>query len=212
MKLLTCFCCTPFVDTDLESVLPFAEALKKLLEAFPNLAMTTDLLCTTALHTAATQGHIDVVNLLLKTNSHLAKIAKNNGKTALHSAARMGHVEVVKSLIGNDASIGFRTDKKGQTALHMAVKGQNEGIVLELVKPDPAVLSVENNKGSTPLHVATIKGRTKVAAVASSLLIFSIYMKSYKLLLCLLHADSAMFGIICWNQPQRYEQGWRYCT
>ncbi|KAH0916788.1 hypothetical protein HID58_031234, partial [Brassica napus] len=129
---------------------------------FPNLAMTTDLLCTTALHTAATQGHIDVVNLLLKTDSHLAKIAKNNGKTALHSAARMGHVEVVKSLIGNDASIGFRTDKKGQTALHMAVKGKQEGIVLELVRPDPKVLSVEDNKGNTPLHIATKKGRTKI--------------------------------------------------
>ncbi|KAF3494590.1 hypothetical protein DY000_02051953 [Brassica cretica] len=86
---------------------------------------------------AATQGHIDVVNLLLKTDSHLAKIAKNNGKTALHSAARMGDVDVVKSLMGNDASIGFRTDKKGQTALHMAVKGKQEGIVLELVRPDP---------------------------------------------------------------------------
>ncbi|CAF2105435.1 unnamed protein product [Brassica napus] len=140
----------------------FVETLKRLLETFPNLAMTTDLLCTTALHTAATQGHIDVVNLLLKTDSHLAKIAKNNGKTALHSAARMGHVEVVKSLIGNDASIGFRTDKKGQTALHMAVKGKHEGIVLELVRPDPKVLSVEDNKGNTPLHIATKKGRTKI--------------------------------------------------
>lgn len=106
--------------------------------------MTTDSSCTTALHTAATLGHIDVVNLLLKTDSHLAKIAKNNGKTALHSAAQMGHVEVVKSLIGNDAKIGFRTDKKGQTALHMAVKGKKEGIVHALVKPDPAVLSVED--------------------------------------------------------------------
>ena len=126
------------------------------------MAMTTDLSCTTALHTAAAQGHIDVVNLLLETDSNLAKIAKNNGKTALHSAARMGHVEVVKSLIGNDPSIGFRTDKKGQTALHMAVKGQNDEIVVELVKPDVAVLSVEDNKGNTPLHIATNKGRVKV--------------------------------------------------
>lgn len=158
------FYCTPSCAMNLECVVSFAEALKKLLETFPNLAMTTDLSCTTALHTAATQGHIDVVNLLLKTDSHLAKIAKNNGKTALHSAARMGHVEVVKSLIGNDARIGSRTDKKGQTALHMAVKGQNEGIVLELVKPDPAVLSVEDNKGNAPLHIASKKGRTKVSS------------------------------------------------
>ncbi|CAN1253525.1 Ankyrin repeat-containing protein At5g02620 [Linum perenne] len=106
--------------------------------------MTTDLSCTTALHTAASQGHIDVVNLLLETDSNLAKIARNNGKTVLHSAARMGHLEVVHSLLINDPSSGLRTDKKGQTALHMAVKGQNVEIVMELLKPDPSVAIVSN--------------------------------------------------------------------
>ncbi|KAJ6918687.1 hypothetical protein NC651_012828 [Populus alba x Populus x berolinensis] len=46
------------------------------------------------LHTAATKGHLEVVNLLLDAGSSLATIAKSNGKTALHSAARNGHVEV----------------------------------------------------------------------------------------------------------------------
>ncbi|KAG6767721.1 hypothetical protein POTOM_028936 [Populus tomentosa] len=135
--------------------------LRKLLGVFPNLAMTTDSSCTTALHTAATQGHIDVVNLLLETDANLIKIARNNGKTVLHSAARMGHLEVVRSLLIKDSSTGFRTDKKGQTALHMAVKGQNEEIVLELLKPDPSVMHVEDNKGNTALHVAIKKGRAQ---------------------------------------------------
>lgn len=74
---------------DLECLSCFAKTLMKLLEIFLNLAMTTDLLCTTALHTAATYVHIDMVNLLLKIDSHLAKIAKKNGKIALQSAARM---------------------------------------------------------------------------------------------------------------------------
>ncbi|KAH0886621.1 hypothetical protein HID58_062717, partial [Brassica napus] len=126
-----------------------------------------------AARNAAAQGHIDVVNLLLETDSNLAKIAKNNGKTALHSAARMGHVEVVKSLIGNDPSIGFRTDKKGQTALHMAVKGQNDEIVVELVKPDVACLeSFEginlnpiNKAGDTPLDIAEKIGNGELVSV-----------------------------------------------
>lgn len=126
--------------------------------------MTTDAFNSTPLHTAAAQGHIDVVNLLLDTDSDLAKIARNNGKTVLHSAARMGHLEVVKSLLGKDPSIGFRTDKKGQTALHMAVKGQNVEIVQELIKPDPSVLHMEDNKGNTPLHIATWKGRVQVSS------------------------------------------------
>lgn len=140
----------------------FAEVLKELLQSFPNLVMTTDSSNSTALHTAAAQGHIDAVNLLLETDSNLAKIARNNGKTVLHTAARMGHFEVVKSLLRKDSGIGFRPDKKGQTALHMAVKGQSVEIVLELGKPDPAVLNLEDNKGNTALHIATGKGKAEV--------------------------------------------------
>ncbi|KAL0392429.1 UNVERIFIED_CONTAM: Ankyrin repeat-containing protein [Sesamum radiatum] len=136
--------------------------LKELLRFFPSLVMTTDTTNSTALHTAAAQGHIDVVNLLLDIDSNLAKIARNNGKTVLHTAARMGRLDVVKSLLEKDPSIGFRTDRKGQTALHMAVKGQNVEIVTELIKPDPAVLGLEDNKGNTALHIATRKGRNQI--------------------------------------------------
>ncbi|KAK4489081.1 hypothetical protein RD792_004875 [Penstemon davidsonii] len=124
--------------------------------------MTTDATNSTALHTAAAQGHTNVVNLLLDIDSNLAKIARNNGKTVLHTAARMGHLEVVKSLLDKDPSIGFRTDRKGQTALHMAVKGQNVDIVTELIKPDSSVLGLEDNKGNTALHIATRKGRIQI--------------------------------------------------
>nr|DAD25145.1 TPA_asm: hypothetical protein HUJ06_026609 [Nelumbo nucifera] len=138
------------------------EVLKELLNSFPNLAMTTDAANTTALHSAANQGHIDVVNLLLESDSNLAKIAKSNGKTSLHSAARKGHLKVVESLISKDPSTGFRTDRKGQTALHMAVKGQNVDILVELIKHDSSVISLEDNKGNTALHTATRKGRLQM--------------------------------------------------
>ncbi|XP_068665127.1 ankyrin repeat-containing protein At5g02620-like [Aristolochia californica] len=138
------------------------EVLKELLQAFPELAMTTDSSNSTALHTAANQGHIDVVNLLLERDSNLAKIAKSNGKTALHSAARMGHLEVVKAVLSKEPTIGFRTDNKGQTALHMAVKGNKVEIVLELLKPDPSVIALEDKKGNTALHIAIRKGRTQI--------------------------------------------------
>lgn len=143
-----------------------ADVLKELLRFFPSLVMTTDITNSTALHTAAAQGHTEVVNLLLETDSNLAKIARNNGKSVLHTAARMGHLEVVKALLDKDPSIGFKTDRKGQTALHMAIKGQNVEIVRELIKPDPSLLSVEDNKGNTALHIATRKGRNQVGVNA----------------------------------------------
>ncbi|URD80327.1 Ankyrin repeat-containing protein [Musa troglodytarum] len=131
--------------------------------------MTTNSLNSTALDTAATQGHIDVVNLLLETDASLAKIARNNGKTVLHSAARMGHVLVVKSLLDKDPSIGLRIDKKGQTAFHMAVKGQNVEIVMELLKPDKSIINLEDNKGNKPLHIATRKGNPKAMLICPAI-------------------------------------------
>jgi hypothetical protein len=46
--------------------------------------MTTNSVNATTLDTAATQGHINIVNLLLETYASLARIARNNGKTILH--------------------------------------------------------------------------------------------------------------------------------
>ncbi|MQL76180.1 hypothetical protein Taro_008577 [Colocasia esculenta] len=136
--------------------------LKELLSFSSGLAMTAGSSNMTALYTAATQGHIDVVNLLLESNPNLAPIARNNGKSALHAAARMGHVEVVKSILTKDPSVCFKTDKKGQTALHVAVKGQNVDIVMELLKSDPSIINLKDGKGDTALHIASKKGYSLV--------------------------------------------------
>ncbi|XP_010542613.1 PREDICTED: ankyrin repeat-containing protein At5g02620 isoform X2 [Tarenaya hassleriana] len=136
------------------------------LEAHPELAMTVDLSNTTALHTAATQGHSEVVDFLLELGSGLVSIAKSNGKTALHSAARNGHVEVVKVLLETEPAIAVRTDKKGQTALHMAAKGTNVTVVEELIKADrsssSSSINMVDTKGNTALHIAARKGRTEI--------------------------------------------------
>lgn len=139
-----------------------SEILALLMEAHPELAMTVDLSNTTALHTAATQGHIEVVNFLLSVGSGLATIARSNGKTALHSAARNGHLEVVRALVAMEPGIVTRIDKKGQTALHMAVKGQNVEVVAELIRAEPSSVNMVDTKGNTALHIATRKGRTQV--------------------------------------------------
>lgn len=139
------------------------EVLRVLMEEHPELAMTVDLSNTTALHTAAAQGHVEVVEYLLEAaGSSLAAIAKSNGKTALHSAARNGHAEVVKAIVAVEPDTATRTDKKGQTPLHMAVKGQSLDVVVELMKGHRSSLNMVDSKGNTALHVATRKGRIKV--------------------------------------------------
>ncbi|KAF8395051.1 hypothetical protein HHK36_018990 [Tetracentron sinense] len=139
-----------------------AEVLKVLLKALPELSMTADLSNTTALHTAAMQGHIEVVNFLLESGSSLVTIARSNGKTALHSAARNGHLEVVKALLSKEPGITARIDKKGQIPLHMAVKGRNIELVEELMKSGPSLINMVDTKGNTALHIATRKGRAQI--------------------------------------------------
>jgi len=132
------------------------------MEFIPEISMTVDLSNTTALHTAAAQGHLEVVNFLLENGSSLVTIAKSNGKTVLHSAARNGHVEIVKALLNKEPEIAVRMDKKGQTALHMAVKGQNLELVDDLVKLNSSLANMVDAKGNTALHIATRKGRLLV--------------------------------------------------
>ncbi|BAT91911.1 hypothetical protein VIGAN_07055300 [Vigna angularis var. angularis] len=138
------------------------DVMKVLMESHPELSMTVDLSNTTALHTAAIQGHTEIVKFLLEAESSLATIARSNGKTALHSAARNGHVAVVKALLEKEPAIATRIDKKGQTALHMAVKGQKLEVVEELIKADPSSTNMVDTKGNTALHIATRKGRSKI--------------------------------------------------
>lgn len=140
----------------------FVEVVNELLKALPELSMTVDASNTTALNTAATQGHMEVVRLLLEADASLAVIARSNGKTALHSAARNGHVEVVRALMEAEPSIAARVDKKGQTALHMAAKGTRLDIVDALLAGEPTLLNLADSKGNTALHIAARKARTPI--------------------------------------------------
>ncbi|KAL5209312.1 hypothetical protein ABZP36_004935 [Zizania latifolia] len=124
--------------------------------------MTVDASNTTALNTAATQGHMEVVRLLLEADGSLVLIARSNGKTALHSAARNGHVEVVRALVEAEPSITVRVDKKGQTALHMAAKGTRLDLVDALLAAEPTLLNLADTKGNTALHIAARKARNPI--------------------------------------------------
>lgn len=140
-----------------------AETIRVLMEANPELAMTFDSSNTTPLHTAASQGHVEVVKFLLERgSSNLVSIAKSNSKTALHSAARNGHVEILKAILSKEPGIATRIDRKGQTALHMAVKGQNIEVVLELILSDPSLINMVDSRANTALHIASRKGRLQV--------------------------------------------------
>lgn len=132
----------------------------------------------TALHIAAIQGHVDVIQFLVSIGTD-PDVADSNGWTALHYASVGGHVEVVELLLNCSAFVKYAISKDGKTAFALAVeKGHSDlydmlhlGDVLHRAARIDDVNGMKNclaegakvngrdQNGWTPLHRAAFKGR-----------------------------------------------------
>ena len=81
----------------------------------------------TALHRAATNGHLEVVRLLLESGSD-KETTSHLGKTALHSAAENDNLEVVRLLLDSGAD-KERLTLNGETALQLAAENEHDDVV-----------------------------------------------------------------------------------
>ncbi|KAI1777162.1 hypothetical protein F4818DRAFT_447956 [Hypoxylon cercidicola] len=99
-----------------EIVLKFLFARNKPNEK--DLSLALDKVGRTSLYVAASNGHIDIVRLLLDNG---AKIDDPNGfgRTPLMKAAERLHEDVARLLLDRGANIGSR-DKNGDTPLHLS--------------------------------------------------------------------------------------------
>ncbi|KIY95090.1 hypothetical protein MNEG_12872 [Monoraphidium neglectum] len=131
----------------------------------------------TLLHTAAANGHLQLLQLL--ANAGAGKVANkqdDEGWAPLHSAASAGYEAIVAALL----SLGATADavnSSGQTALHYAVRPPaprdalqgpaskgHTGIVRLLLSAGSKV-DPRDGTGSTPLHRAAATGRLEAARV-----------------------------------------------
>ena len=76
------------------------------------------------LHTAAANGHYDVVCLLIKNNAYIHSTEANEGATALHLAAKYGHARIVSELLTNGADSGSLDNSKTTPYVSAARHGQ----------------------------------------------------------------------------------------
>ena len=113
-----------------------------------------------ALHSAAVNGHSQIVELLLDAGAspHAADVY---GKTALYWAAGKGHLEVVKLLLEAGADKD-ETNPAGRTALHFAAK-QGHSEVVRLLLAAGAAKDVADSKGKLPLDLAIDAGSQEIA-------------------------------------------------
>jgi len=112
----------------------------------------------TPLCLAVTEGHEEVIKLLLECGANVNAQGKN-GKTALHSAVEKGHEEVVKLLLECGANVDAQ-DKDGKSILQFAVEKQHEKFV-KLLLECGANVHTQDKDGKTVLHCAVEKGQEK---------------------------------------------------
>lgn len=85
----------------------------------------------TPLHVASSNGHVEVVKLLLDKRADFS-VTNTNGRTPLHVTSSNEHVEVVKLLLRKGA-IANIVDKRAKSALTLASKNGHESIVAILL-------------------------------------------------------------------------------
>lgn len=125
------------------------------------------------LHTAASTGHTEVVQLLINKGADLC-LTNQRGETALHFAAKWGYVEIVRILLEKDPTTVNMKNRGGETPLLAAVcpvhhLADDENVyvlrrsVVSMLIEHGANVNEKDKRGHTPLHWAAMKNEIKMA-------------------------------------------------
>lgn len=113
----------------------------------------------TALMIAASEGNIQVVELLLNTPFLNINLQNNDGWTALMFAITNGHYHIVRMILAAPGLKINLADREGNTALMcIGVCPDAEDILKLLLKTRYIDVNAKNNKGTTPLMFAAGRG------------------------------------------------------
>eukprot|EP00903_Cladosiphon_okamuranus_P012668 g11848.t1 len=104
----------------------------------------------TALHQAASGGHVACIELLLKNGSVIDERLLTNNNSPLHLACGNGHLEAVKVLVAASSEVNAG-NTYGNSPIHSALIGGHRSIV-ELLLEKGADVTWTNNKGSSLFH------------------------------------------------------------
>lgn len=77
------------------------------------------------IHLAASNGHEDVLHVILEHPSTDINLLDNDGNSALHLAAKAGHVECLKLLLDNKSIKANQLNRKGFTPAYLAANSKN---------------------------------------------------------------------------------------
>ncbi|KNC46491.1 uncharacterized protein AMSG_02926 [Thecamonas trahens ATCC 50062] len=127
----------------------------------------------TAMHFAASGGHVDVLDYLLGHHATVNCVS-HAGVVPLHLAAAAGHLPATRLLL--DASVGSAEyaknapDNLGRTPLHMAAWEGHFDVVAALLDADVRI-DIATHRGNSVLHMAAAPSPTKPKAALVQLLL-----------------------------------------
>ena len=98
--------------------------------------------------------NLDVIRLLVETDSGVASMTDAEGYTALHHACENeADVEIIRYLLNAHKRASHVVSRKQDTALHIACGANSSSKTVRLlVEANPEALTMTNDYGFTPLH------------------------------------------------------------
>lgn len=135
------------------------DVVKLMVEQSPNLDVPNVVGGWTALHSASSQGHVEMVQLLVSAGARV-EIGDREGWTALHFSSDLGCLEVMKILVAAGADVNSTTAEQ-YTPLYLACQSGHIGAVRWLLEQE-VMLDRSDKDGWTELHAACSKNHESV--------------------------------------------------
>jgi ankyrin repeat protein len=124
---------------------------------------TNDVVGTSEILTAAENGEVEKIKVLLQVNPDLVFSAGDHGQTALHVAALNGRADVAELLLANDAEVDAKA-YNGGTPLHCAALMGHKDVV-KLLLDHKAAVNAKDKQDNTPSDYAELTGHKDVVAL-----------------------------------------------
>ena len=119
----------------------------------------------TPLYHAVSEGHIEIVNYLLKNKADVT-VRTEKGLNVYHRAANKGSLQILQALIMHNNDYINDVDKQNWTPLYHAVSEGHIEIVNYLLKNN-ADVTVKNDQGWNVYHQAAYNGNLKIMMALS---------------------------------------------
>ncbi|XP_065826130.1 transient receptor potential cation channel subfamily A member 1-like isoform X2 [Oscarella lobularis] len=136
------------------------ETVHRIVLSYPDAVYSTDVHGATALHHAASESALGVMDYLIQNGTDLNH-QDEQGETPLHWSIAFEKPEAMELLLNRGAATDVKTTT-WETALHTAVRMQSSHMVKILASHEAVDVNVPGEHARTPLHIASLGENTDV--------------------------------------------------